>query len=112
MRKGPPPAGSGRHAPLLRVTSPRPVFLRFTRRSPSATSLGSPLPNDASAGGSGGMTSPGGPEAFGESELALLIAQYRSDALRVARRLVRSEAEAEDLTQTAILNVLRRAEHI
>jgi RNA polymerase sigma factor (sigma-70 family) len=58
------------------------------------------------------MTSPGGPEAFGESELALLIAQYRSDALRVARRLVRSEAEAEDLTQTAILNVLRRAEHI
>lgn len=58
------------------------------------------------------MSSPGGPEAFGESELALLIAHYRSDALRVARRLVRSEAEAEDLTQTAILNVLRRADHI
>ena len=68
--------------------------------------------DNTSAGESGEMTSPGGPEAFGETELALLIAQYRNDALRVARRLVRSEAEAEDLTQTAILNVLRRAEHI
>ena len=58
------------------------------------------------------MTSPGGPEPFGESELAVLIAGHREDALRVARRLVRSDAEAEDLTQTAMLNVLRRAKFI
>lgn len=58
------------------------------------------------------MTSPGGPEPFGESDLAIVIAGYRDDALRVARRLVRSDAEAEDLTQTAMLNVLRRAEFI
>lgn len=55
---------------------------------------------------------------LGDSELpdavdiALLVAHYRPDALRVARRLVRTEAEAEDLTQTAVLNVLRRAQHI
>jgi RNA polymerase sigma factor (sigma-70 family) len=41
-----------------------------------------------------------------------MIAAYRDDALRVARRLVRSSAEAEDLTQTAILNVLRHANNI
>jgi RNA polymerase sigma-70 factor (ECF subfamily) len=41
-----------------------------------------------------------------------LIASYRDDAYRLARHLVRSQAEAEDLTQTAILNVLRRADHI
>jgi RNA polymerase sigma-70 factor (ECF subfamily) len=58
------------------------------------------------------MTSPGGPEPFGESDLAIVIAGHREDALRVARRLVRSDAEAEDLTQTAMLNVLRRAEFI
>ncbi len=45
-------------------------------------------------------------------EFALLIAHYRDDAYRLARRLVRSDAEAEDLTQTAVLNTLRRAEHI
>jgi len=58
------------------------------------------------------MTSPGGPEPFGQSDLAILIASYRDDALRVARRLVRSDAEAEDLAQTAMFNVLRRAEFI
>ena len=45
-------------------------------------------------------------------DLHLLIAQYRDDALRLARRLSRSSHEAEDLAQTALLNVLRRAEFI
>ena len=45
-------------------------------------------------------------------EVHALIASYREDAYRLARHLVRSQAEAEDLTQTAILNVLRRADHI
>lgn len=45
-------------------------------------------------------------------DLALLIVQHRDDAYRLARRLVRTSVEAEDLTQTAILNTLRRAEHI
>jgi RNA polymerase sigma factor (sigma-70 family) len=58
------------------------------------------------------MTSPTGAESSRAEELASLIAQCRDDAFRVARRLVRSDAEAEDLTQTAILNVLRRAKNI
>lgn len=58
------------------------------------------------------MTSPTGAESSDGEELVLLIAQYRDDAFRVARRLVRSDAEAEDLAQTAVLNVLRRAQHI
>jgi RNA polymerase sigma factor (sigma-70 family) len=58
------------------------------------------------------MTSPTGAESARGEELAALIAQYRDDAFRVARRLVRSDAEAEDLAQTAILNVLRRARNI
>jgi RNA polymerase sigma-70 factor (ECF subfamily) len=58
------------------------------------------------------MASPGGAESSGGQEIAALIAQYRADAFRVARRLVHSEAEAEDLAQTAMLNALRRAEHI
>ncbi len=41
-----------------------------------------------------------------------LIAKYREDAYRLARHLVRSPAEAEDLAHTAILNVLRRADNI
>jgi RNA polymerase sigma-70 factor (ECF subfamily) len=45
-------------------------------------------------------------------DLHILIAQYRDDALRLARRLSRSPHEAEDLAQTALLNVLRRAEFI
>ena len=45
-------------------------------------------------------------------DLHLIIAQYRDDAYRLARRLSRSSHEAEDLAQTAILNVLRRAEFI
>ncbi len=45
-------------------------------------------------------------------ELRIVIAQYRDDAYRLARRLTRSPHEAEDLTQTALLNVLRRAEFI
>jgi RNA polymerase sigma factor (sigma-70 family) len=45
-------------------------------------------------------------------ELAALIAAHRDDAYRLARRLVRTTAEAEDLTQTAILNTLRRAAYI
>jgi RNA polymerase sigma factor (sigma-70 family) len=58
------------------------------------------------------MSSPGGAEWSPNHELDQVIAQYRGDALRVARRLVRSDAEAEDLTHTAILNVLRRAQYI
>jgi RNA polymerase sigma-70 factor (ECF subfamily) len=58
------------------------------------------------------MASPGGAESSDGQEIAALIAQYRADAFRVARRLVRSEVEAEDLAQTAMLNALRRAEHI
>jgi RNA polymerase sigma factor (sigma-70 family) len=41
-----------------------------------------------------------------------LIASFHPDALRVARRLVRSQAEAEDLAQTALMNVLARAHAI
>jgi len=41
-----------------------------------------------------------------------LIASFRPDALRVARSLVRSDAEAEDLAQTAVLKVLQRADSI
>jgi RNA polymerase sigma factor (sigma-70 family) len=58
------------------------------------------------------MTTAGGAESPKEKELSELIAFHRDAAYRVARRLVRSDAEAEDLTQTAILNVLRRAGNI
>jgi RNA polymerase sigma-70 factor (ECF subfamily) len=58
------------------------------------------------------MANPGGPESFRNEELASRIAEHREDAVRVARRLVRSQAEAEDLAQTAILNVLRHAGNI
>ncbi|MSO18813.1 MAG: sigma-70 family RNA polymerase sigma factor [Acidimicrobiia bacterium] len=47
------------------------------------------------------------PEEFYE-----LIAQYSDDAFRLARRLSRNTAEAEDIAQTAMFNVLRRAEYI
>ena len=52
--------------------------------------------------------SAGGPP----SDIRGLIASYRPDALRVARSLVRSDAEAEDLAQTAVLKVLQRADSI
>src|SRR6516165_8000557 len=58
------------------------------------------------------MANAGGAEPSDREEMAALIVQYHADAIRVARRLVRSEAEAEDLVQTATLNALRRAEHI
>jgi RNA polymerase sigma-70 factor (ECF subfamily) len=45
-------------------------------------------------------------------DLYLLIARHREDAYRLARHLVRSDAEAEDLAQSAMLNALRRADHI
>ncbi|GMU78842.1 MAG: hypothetical protein AMXMBFR46_16360 [Acidimicrobiia bacterium] len=41
-----------------------------------------------------------------------LIASFRPDAVRVARQLVRSQTEAEDLAQTAVMNVLARAHAI
>jgi RNA polymerase sigma-70 factor (ECF subfamily) len=53
-----------------------------------------------------------GAESPPPEDVRALIASYRDDAYRLARHLVRSQAEAEDLTQTAILNVLRRADHI
>jgi len=58
------------------------------------------------------MTNPEGPESSSDDPFSSIIAEYRDDALRVAQRLVRSTAEAEDLTQTAILNVLRHAHNI
>ena len=42
----------------------------------------------------------------------MLVAQYRDDALRLARRLTGRYAEAEDLAQSAVFRVLRRAEFI
>lgn len=45
-------------------------------------------------------------------DMAALIASFRPDAVRVARRLVRTETEAEDLAQTALMNVLARAHAI
>jgi RNA polymerase sigma factor (sigma-70 family) len=58
------------------------------------------------------MATTGGAEAQRPEDLHLLIANYRDDAYRLARHLVRSPSEAEDLAHTAILNVLRRAENI
>ena len=58
------------------------------------------------------MTNPTGAESSRGQALAEQIAQCRGEAFRVARRLVRSDAEAEDLTHTAILNVLRRSTNI
>jgi RNA polymerase sigma factor (sigma-70 family) len=58
------------------------------------------------------MASSAGAETPEPTDLYLAIAQCREDAYRLARHLVRSSAEAEDLAQTAILNSLRRAEHI
>ncbi|HEY6318607.1 MAG TPA: sigma-70 family RNA polymerase sigma factor [Acidimicrobiia bacterium] len=58
------------------------------------------------------MANAGDAESRQANEIALAIARYQPDAQRVARRLVRSDAEAEDLAQTAILNALRRAQHI
>ncbi len=58
------------------------------------------------------MASQGDPEATNGHEIAIRIAGYQADAVRLARRLVRTQAEAEDLAQTAILNALRRASHI
>ena len=45
-------------------------------------------------------------------DIHALIASFRPDAVRVARRLVRTQAEAEDLAQTAVMNVLARAHAI
>ena len=47
-----------------------------------------------------------------DDDIHALIASYRPDAVRVARRLVRSQMEAEDLAQTALMNVLARAHAI
>ena len=58
------------------------------------------------------MATVGGAEAQQPEDVHLLIAHYREDAYRLARHLVRSSSEAEDLAHTAILNVLRRAENI
>jgi RNA polymerase sigma-70 factor (ECF subfamily) len=58
------------------------------------------------------MASAGGAQPSDRQDVASLIVHYHADAYRVARRLVRSDAEAEDLVQTATLNALRRAEHI
>ena len=45
-------------------------------------------------------------------DMPTLIASYRPDALRLARRLVRTSTEAEDLAQTALTNTLARAHAI
>ena len=59
--------------------------------------VGLPIPSSA-----------GGPPG----DIRALIASFRPDALRVARSLVRSDAEAEDLAQTAVMKVLQRADSI
>src|SRR5215472_6294697 len=58
------------------------------------------------------MADAGDAESQRGEDIASVIAHYQADAQRVARRLVRSDAEAEDLAQTAVLNALRRAKHI
>lgn len=62
--------------------------------------------------GTVGMATPDGGTAERREDMQLLVAQYRDDAFRLARHLVRSQADAEDLAHTAIVNVLRRAENI
>lgn len=47
-----------------------------------------------------------------DDDIHALIASFRPDAVRVARRLVRTQVEAEDLAQTALMNVLARAHAI
>jgi len=47
-----------------------------------------------------------------DDDIHALIASFRTDAVRVARRLVRTQMEAEDLAQTALMNVLARAHAI
>lgn len=92
--------------------------------------MGMPIPHGADdaddADGSGGSTGPGGPasprpvaddtppagSALSPAELNELIASFRPDAVRVARRLVRTQAEAEDLAQTALMNVIARSHAI
>ncbi len=59
--------------------------------------VGMPIPHDA---------------AEPPDDIHALIASFRPDAVRVARRLVRTQAEAEDLAQTALVNVLARAHAI
>ena len=50
---------------------------------------------------------------FGPTDdINALIASYRPEAVRVARRLVRTQAEAEDLAQTALMNVIARSHAI
>lgn len=47
-----------------------------------------------------------------DDDIHALIASFQPDAVRVARRLVRTQAEAEDLAQTAVMRVLARAHAI
>jgi RNA polymerase sigma factor (sigma-70 family) len=58
------------------------------------------------------MANAGDAESQRGDDIASVIARCQADAQRVARRLVRTEADAEDLAQTAVLNALRRAHHI
>jgi RNA polymerase sigma factor (sigma-70 family) len=58
------------------------------------------------------MATPDDIAAEQPEDMQLLVARYRDDAFRLARHLVRSQAEAEDLAHTAILSVLRRADNI
>jgi RNA polymerase sigma factor (sigma-70 family) len=58
------------------------------------------------------MADAGDAESQRGDDIAAVIAGCQADAQRVARRLVRTEADAEDLAQTAVLNALRRAHHI
>ena len=58
------------------------------------------------------MAEAGDAESQRGDDISAVIARCQADAQRVARRLVRTEADAEDLAQTAVLNALRRAHHI
>lgn len=74
--------------------------------------MGLPIPHEADDAAESATS--GGPRGTTPSpaEINDLIASFRPDAVRVARRLVRTQAEAEDLAQTALMNVIARSHAI
>lgn len=72
-------------------------------------SVGPDAPRPTRPPGGADPTGGAGPAAVDLNEL---IASFRPDAVRVARRLVRTQAEAEDLAQTALMNVIARSHAI
>lgn len=80
--------------------------------------MGMPVPHEADdadgpdAPTVGPRASGAAPAGTSPEDLHELIASFRPDAVRVARRLVRTQAEAEDLAQTALMNVIARSHAI